>query len=263
MFTVNRVQDKSALVTGGASGLGKEIATLLVKEGAQVTISDVSKEAGELVAKEIGASYLHHDVADESRWKDVLEIVGKKNSGLDILVNNAGIATNTGANDPESTTLDYWNKIFSVNATGVFLGCKYAIPMMRNSGNASIINMSSIAANVATPFLTAYGASKAAVKQLTMSVAVHCAQNQYGIRCNSVHPGQIMTPMLQGLFADVTATANLPDLAVREEFKKKIPLGEFGTPEDIAYAVLYLASDESRHVTGAQFAVDGGMSTNP
>lgn len=260
---MGRVKNKRVLVTGGASGLGKAIATLLVNEGAKVTITDVSRDSGISVAKEIGAQFLYQDVTDETAWQEIISSVAKEHGGLDVLVNNAGIATNTGANDPENASLESWNRVFSVNAASVFLGCKYAIAEMRKSGNASIINMSSIAANVATPFLTAYGASKAAVKQLTMSVAVHCAQNRYGIRCNSVHPGQIMTPMLEALFDEVAETANLPGDAVQNEFLQKIPLGEFGTPEDIAFAVLYLASDESRHVTGAQFAVDGGMSTNP
>ncbi len=176
-----------------------------------------------------------------------------------MLVNNAGIGENSAANDPESTALDDFSRIYSVNAGGVFLGCKHAIPAMRESGGGSIINMSSIAALVATPFLTSYGASKAAVRQLTMSVAAHCAARGDRIRCNSVHPGQIMTPMLEGLFSDVADAHGQSAEFMRSEFLKQIPLGEFGEPDDVAYQVLFLASDESKHVTGTRMLVDGGM----
>jgi len=147
----------------------------------------------------------------------------------------------------------------AVNAGGVFLGCKNAIPLMAQSGGGSIINMSSIAALVATPFITAYGASKAAVCQLSKSVAIHCAEQRNGIRCNSVHPGQIITPMLEGLFDEMGSTPGLSNELVRNEFLKKIPQGEFGQAEDIANMALFLASNESRHITGQQLVVDGGM----
>ena len=147
----------------------------------------------------------------------------------------------------------------SVNTDGVFLGCKYAIPAIRDSGGGAIINMSSIAALVSTPFLTAYGASKAAVAQLTKSVAIHCAEKGYRIRCNSVHPGQVSTPMHDSLLSDVARAAEMSVEQVREMFLSKIPLGEFGTPEDIAEGVLYLASDAGKHVTGQELVIDGGM----
>ncbi len=256
---MGRVQGKTVIVTGGASGLGKATAAMLVREGADVTLTDIDSQAGEAAAAELGARFLQHDVTDENAWREIVASTVSGSGGLDVLVNNAGIGESSGANDPENTVLEDFSRIFAVNAGGVFLGCKHAIPAMRDSGGGSIVNISSVAALVPTPFLTSYGASKAAVRQLTMSVAAHCAARGYGIRCNSVHPGQIRTPMLEGLFSDVAEAQGLGSTAIEAEFLKQIPLGEFGEPEDVAYQVLFLASDESKHVTGARFVVDGGM----
>jgi 3(or 17)beta-hydroxysteroid dehydrogenase len=260
---VDRLANKVALVTGAASGLGQAIATRFVAEGARVMISDINVAAGERVARELGARFITQDVSDEAVWKTVLDETVQAYGELHILVNNAGIEDSGNAGDPENTTMASWQGIMAVNAGGVFLGCKHAIPVIRSSGGGSIVNMSSIAALVATPFITAYGASKAAVRQLTMSVALHCAENAYNIRCNSVHPGQIMTPMLQNLFTNAAKKAGTsPDL-IQSEFLKRIPLGNFGEPDDIANSVLFLASDESKHITGEQLVVDGGMNMNP
>ncbi len=260
---VDRLADKVALVTGAASGLGRAIAARFVAEGASVMISDINIEAGEAVARELNARFIPHDVSDEAGWKTVLDETVQAFGDLHILVNNAGMEDSGNAEDPENTTLASWERIMAVNAGGVFLGCKYAIPVIRSSGGGSIVNMSSIAALVATPFITAYGASKAAVRQLTMSVALHCAENGYNIRCNSVHPGQIMTPMLQKLFANTANKTGLSSDAIQAEFLKRIPIGNFGEPDDIAASVLFLASDESKHITGEQLVVDGGMNLNP
>ena len=260
---MDRLANKVALVTGAASGLGRAIATRFVEEGARVMISDINAEAGETVARELGALFIAHDVSDEAAWKTVLDETIQAYGELHILVNNAGMEDSGNAGDPENTTLASWERIMAVNAGGVFLGCKYAIPVIRSSGGGSIINMSSIAALVATPFITAYGASKAAVRQLTMSVALHCAENGYNIRCNSVHPGQIMTPMLQKLFTTTAAKAGISPAVMQAEFLKRIPLGNFGEPDDIANSVLFLASAESKHITGEQLVVDGGMNLNP
>lgn len=257
-----RVTGKVALVTGGASGLGLAIAALLVREGAITIITDIQNNIGGEEAEKVGAIFMQQDVADEDRWKEILKEIFEKYGRLDILVNNAAISGSVLGLDPETTTLDEWQKIQKVNGDSVFLGCKYAIDYMRQSGGGSIVNLSSIAALVATPFITAYGASKAAVRQLTMSVAMHCATTGSKVRCNSVHPGQIRTPMLENLFAETATLMEVSQADVEEKFLERIPLGEFGEPDDIAYMVLFLASDEAKHVTGGQFVVDGGMQLN-
>lgn len=257
-----RVVDKVALVTGGASGLGLAIAALLVREGAITIITDIQDDQGRLGAEKIGADFLKQDVTNEARWQQILSQVYQKYGRLDILVNNAGISGNIRGANPETTTLEEWQSLQKVNGDSVFLGCKYAINYMRKVGGGSIINMSSIAALVATPFITPYGASKAAVRQLSMSVAMHCAATGSKVRCNTVHPGQIRTPMLENLFAETAHQMGVPQEAVEEKFLEMIPLGEFGEPDDIAYMVLFLASDEAKHVTGGQFVVDGGMQLN-
>lgn len=260
---MGRVAGKTAIVTGAASGLGRATAAMLVHEGASVTITDINREGGQEAAAEIGARFISQDVTDEAGWGALMAEVSGQGGGLDILVNNAGIGEGLGASDPEATTLEDWNRVMTVNAGGVFLGCKHAIPVMRDSGGGAIVNLSSVAALVATPFITAYGASKAAVRQLTMSVALHYAQRGYGIRCNSIHPGQIRTPMHDGLCDDIATQAGVSADDIRAELLKKIPLGEFGQADDVAHAVLYLASDDARHVTGEQLVVDGGMNLNP
>lgn len=254
-----RVAGKTAIVTGGASGLGKAIAHLLAAEGARVLVTDVQEAAGQTVAKEIGGVFLLQDVSDEKRWNEVVAEAERRFGALDILVNNAGVGDGLEAVNPENTPLEQWRRINRINGEGVFLGCKAAIPAMRRAGGGSIVNMSSIAALVGTPFLTAYGASKAAVRQLTMSVALHCAQDGSRVRCNSVHPGQICTPMLENLFKEAARQSNASQRDVEAQFRSRIPMGEFGAPEDVAYGVLYLASDESRYVTGAHLMIDGGM----
>jgi len=256
---MNRVQDKIVIVTGGASGLGLATVETLLREGAQVTLTDIDQEAGLRAARELGCVFFHQDVTDEDGWRTLVAQTVSNHGGLDVLVNNAGIGEGKGPSDLENATLADFKLIYNVNTCGTFLGCKYAIEAMRGSGGGSIINISSIAALVPTPFIAAYGASKAAVRQLTMSVAAHCAEKGYGIRCNSIHPGQILTPMLEGLFRDTAAAHQVGEDVIRGEFLKKIPLGEFGEPADIAHMALFLASDESRHITGAQMLVDGGM----
>ncbi|NOZ43062.1 MAG: glucose 1-dehydrogenase [Alphaproteobacteria bacterium] len=255
-------QEKVAIVTGGASGIGLATATLLVQRGATTIITDIVAKRGTQAAGKTGAEFMPQDVTDEAGWQNILNEIYQKYGRLDILVNNAGIPGNISGADPEATPLAEWQKLQRVNSSSVFLGCKHAIDYMRRSGGGSIINLSSIAALIATPFITPYGASKAAVRQLTMSVAMHCATTGSKVRCNSVHPGQIRTPMLDYMFAEIASQTGTPQEAVEQTFLERIPVGEFGEPDDIAHMVVFLASDEAKHITGGQFVVDGGMQLN-
>lgn len=246
---MGRVQDKIALVTGGASGLGKADAKMLAAEGARVIITDLDPK-GAAVAEEIGHGclFLQHDVCDEARWQEVLDAVKRQFGGLDILVNNAGIVAMA---DPEQTTLAEFRKVNAVMSEGVFLGCKYAIPLMRQSGGGSIVNMSSVASHLGYPIFFAYSAAKGAVRAMTKSIAVHCQAHDMKIRCNSIHAGAIETPMVQQAEGRAGMSKDIP--------KGVLPADAVGAPEDVAYMVTYLASDESRFVTGAEFIIDNGL----
>lgn len=256
---VNRLSGKIAVITGGAQGLGAGIATVLAREQAIVIITDLNQQTGETTAQRLGIHFRRHDVTSEPEWRELLGAIEAEFGGLDILVNNAGIPGAGRTQDPEHATLDDWQRVHRVNGDGVFLGCKHAIPVMRRRSGGSIVNLSSIAAVRPTPFITPYGASKAGVLQLTRSVARYCAETQSGIRCNAVLPGQIRTPMHDAMVAAIAARTNADADAVRGEFLKKIPMGTFGAPEDVGHAVLYLASDEAKYVTGISLVVDGGM----
>jgi 3(or 17)beta-hydroxysteroid dehydrogenase len=251
MNRMSRVADKVVLVTGAGSGIGRATAVLLANEGATVIVSDINRAGGLETVQQIGgkARFEEHDTAQEADWKRIIDGILAREGKLNGLVNNAGIAGPFPATF-ETETVEQWQKILSINVQGVFLGCKYSVPALRQSGGGSIVNTSSLAALVGTPDLSAYGASKGAVRQFTKTVAMDCARKGYKVRCNSVHPGIIMTPMGQGI---------LPDEKKRERMRKHIPLGEFGAPEDIAYGILYLISDESRFVTGTELVIDGGM----
>lgn len=257
--SAGRVAGKISLVTGGATGLGRAIAALLVNQGATTIITDVQESLGQKTAKEIGAAFMPQDVSAEAQWQSILGSIKSDYGRLDILVNNAGISGPIENADPETTSLADWRKLQEVNSQSVFLGCKHVIPLMREGGGGSIINISSIAALVATPFIAAYGASKATVRQYTKSVALHCATTGSKIRCNSVHPGQIKTAMHDKLISETARLTGVSAAEANQQFLSLIPYGEYGEPDDIAYAVLYLASDEAKHVTGIQMVVDGGM----
>lgn len=254
-----RVSGRVALVTGAAKGLGLAIAARLREEGAQVVMTDIDP-AGQTEAEAIGATFVVQDVSSEEGWIDMKARVDKAFGALHILVNNAGIEGRSGApRDPEGTSLADWNAIFAVNTAGTFLGCKHMIPLIGASGGGSIVNLSSVAALVPTPFLIAYGASKAAIQQFTTSVALHGARSGAGIRCNSVHPGQVRTPMLSNLFGTMAAEQGVSVEQLIEGFvATNIPLGRLQEPIDIANLVLFLASDESRYITGQAIACDGG-----
>jgi NAD(P)-dependent dehydrogenase (short-subunit alcohol dehydrogenase family) len=250
-----RVAGKVALITGAGMGLGRAAAILLATEGARIAVTDIDGTAGaETVARiaEAGgeAAFFPHDVTDPDQWQNVLRAAEERFGRLDVLVNNAGIAI---AKTIEETTLDDWRRTMAVNADGVFLGCKYAIPAMRRAGGGSIVNLSSIDGIIGEADLAAYCASKGAVRTLTKAVAVHCAEQRYGIRCNSIHPGYIWTPQTENYLRDLGRLEEERDKALRRH-----PLGTLGEPKDIAYMVLYLASDESKFVTGAEMVVDGG-----
>lgn len=249
-----RVAGKVIIVTGAASGIGRATASLLAREGATVVMTDVSAEAGQKLAQELGSPhvFLKHDVSDEQQWKSVIGETLKRFGKLNGLVNNAGVSGPVPANSIETETLETWRKINSVNLEGVFLGCKHAVPAIRDAGGGAIVNISSLAAMVATHQIPAYGAGKAGVRQLTKSVAMHCAFKGYKIRCNSIHPGVIVTPMGESMFKG--------DEREKMKYLRSIPLKTFGEPIDIGYGVLYLISDESKFVTGAEFIIDGGAS---
>jgi 3(or 17)beta-hydroxysteroid dehydrogenase len=245
-----RLAGKVAIVTGGGSGIGAAIVRRFRREAARVVVADIDLPAAEAIAAEPGAEAIAvaHDVRDEAAWRELIGRCEARFGGLHVLVNNAGIVGPDGQ-DPERLTLDAWQAVVAVDAEGVFLGCKTAIPAIARAGGGAIVNISSIAALRPTPGLVAYGAAKAAVRQLTQSVALYCARNRLRIRCNSIHPGIVRTPMFEAAF----------DEAERRRRTDEVPLGRLGEPEDIAEAVLFLASDESSYITGAKLIVDGGI----
>lgn len=260
---MSRLENKTALVTGGAAGLGRCIAQRLALEGARVVITDVQSGAGELAAAQSGFGFLQHDVRDEEQWARVVDKVEAEFSHVDILVNNAGVLGPTDAVTPENTPLSSWRVVFSINVEGVFLGCRAVIPAMRRAGGGCIINIVSIAGLLATPHRTAYGASKAAVRQLTKSVAQYCAEERLNIRCNSVHPGNVWTALWDSDAENTARTRGIPVEVVRAEMKAQgssaSPLGEFVRPEAIAAAVAFLASEDAKYMTGVELVVDGGV----
>ena len=250
---MDRLRDKVALITGGASGLGRGIAQRFVEEGAHTLISDVDVAGAERVAQEFGAEFEQHDVALEADWERVIGAVLTRFGRLDVLVNNAGIFTSCPVDE---TSLDDWQRVLDVNLTGVFLGCKHGIRTMKANPagpSGSIINLSSVVGLRGQLGGSAYSASKGGVRLLTKTVALENAP--VGIRCNSIHPGVIDTPIMEPLFA---AAAD-PDV-LRRRIEKTLPMGYMGDPaRDIGNMAVYLAADESLYITGAEMVVDGGM----
>ncbi len=250
---MKRLEGKTALVTGGASGLGAGIARRFVEEGARVLISDINDAAAQAKAADIGAGWLHQDVASEGEWQRIIGEVLTSFERLDVLVNNAGIFTSCPVDE---TPLEQWQQVLAVNLTGVFLGCKHGVRAMKaNPGGAggSIINLSSVVGLRGQLGGAAYGASKGGVRLLTKTVALENAA--LGIRCNSIHPGVIDTPIMDPIFAAAPDPA-----ALRSRIEGSLPIGYMGdAATDIGNMAVYLAADESRYVTGAEMVVDGGM----
>jgi len=244
-----RLENKVALISGGARGMGAVEAKLFTTEGAKVVIGDVLEEDGRRTEAEINEAggeclFVPLDVTSEAAWQDAVQAAVRRFGKLDILVNNAGIYRTELV---EETSSELWDQVMEINAKGVFLGTKHAIPEMRNAGGGSIVNISSVAGLVGDYISAAYASSKGAVRLLTKSTAIQHAKE--GIRCNSVHPGTIETPMT----ADM-----LVDPQYRQDRMERTPLLRLGTAQDVAYGVLYLASDESSFVTGSELVIDGG-----
>lgn len=248
-----RLQEKSALITGGARGIGAAIARAFIAEGARVVIADVDVGAGEALATAIGATFFEMDVASQTDW-DRLALAFPV---MDVVVNNAGITgfeDGPGPHDPENATLEEWHRVHAVNLDGTFLGCRYAIRAMRAKGAGSIINMSSRSGIVGIPGAAAYASSKAAIRNHTKSVALYCAQQGMNIRCNSIHPAAILTPMWEALIGDG------PDKEARKAaMVADTPLKRFGTVEEVAAIAVLLASDEATYMTGSEVHLDGGL----
>ena len=245
-----RLAGKVALISGGARGMGAAEARLFAREGARIVVGDILDAEGKAVEAEVNAQggqavFVHLDVTREAEWEQAVALAVSRFGKLNVLVNNAGIG---GASRVEDTTAEAWDRVLAVNAKGVFLGTKAAIPAMRQAGGGSIVNISSqlglVGMDDSSP---QYTASKGAVRLLTKTTALQYARE--GIRCNSVHPGPIVTPMTEQRRAEPT---------VYQRMLSRIPLGRYGEPDEVAYAVLYLASDESSFVTGSELVIDGG-----
>lgn len=257
---MNRVANKMVIITGASLGLGAASARMLAKEGAAVVLADVKDEEDQALRKSIEAAgaevlYVHHDVASEQSWQSLVECTMARFGRVDVLVNNAGVAASAA---PEEQTLEQWRWLMSINLDGVFLGTKHAILAMKAhppEHGGSIINLSSIEGLVGDPQLGAYNASKGGVRLYTKSVALYCARAGLDIRVNSIHPGYIWTPMVENYLRSQEGG----DMAARRrEIAAMHPVGHIGEPDDIAYGVVYLASNESKFVTGAELVIDGG-----
>lgn len=254
-----RVAGKQALITGAAGGLGEAMAWMLAREGAKVAVTDVNLPGAQALAEAInaevpGSTFAYaHDVTDEEAWVSVIDQAAAAMGGLSILVNNAGIGGDL--KFVETDTLENWRRVQAVNIESIMLGCKHAMPHLRASAPSSIINISSVAGLAAAPGMGAYNATKAAVWMYTKTIALEAAKGDWNVRCNSVHPVFIKTPILDPFIA----MAGGDEAKAHERLSRGIPMKRIGEPDDVAYCVLYLAADESKFVTGAEFKIDGGM----
>lgn len=252
MVRAERLKGRVALVTGAGSGIGRATARRFADEGAIVIGTDIAVPAASETAAIVGTAgaFLPQDAASEADWSRIESEIRGRFGRLDILFNNAGTS---GPADPETCTLAEWRRVMAVNLDGVFLGCRAGIALMKERGGA-IVNVSSCAAYGGFPLSVHYGASKTAVRQFTKSVALHCAQKGYAIRCNSIHPGPTMTGLMKASIARAPSEAE-----GRARWMAQTPIGRFAEPEEMASLVTWLVSDEATYVTGAEFVSDGGM----
>jgi len=254
--TAGRLSNQVAIVTGATSGLGLAIAQRFLQEGARVILTGIESEEGEAVASALGdkATYLHLDVRQVEDWQHVMATVSADFGRLDALVNNAGV---TLMGSVEDVSIEDFDNSQAINTRGVFLGCRFAIEQMKSLKRGAIVNIASVSAFKPMPELVAYNASKAAVALMTQSIALHCGRSGYGIRCNSINPGVIHTPMLDKVVSQVE-----DGTALMDSYKAMHPIGRIGEPGEIASMAAYLCSDEAGFITGAAFNVDGGLGIN-
>ena len=254
---MQKLNDMLCVVTGGARGIGKAVCEAFLAEGARVVLTDIDTEAGRHAARELGCEWHPLDVASEAEW----DMLAEAFPAIDVLVNNAGITgfeNGPAAHDPENASLAEWHRVHAVNTDGCFLGCRYALRAMKakagSGGTGSIINMSSRSGLVGIPGAAAYAASKAAIRNHTKSVALYAAQQGWQIRCNSIHPAAILTPIWEPMLGDG------PDREARmAALVSDTPLKRFGTVEEVAALCLFLASDDSAYMTGSELTLDGGL----
>jgi NAD(P)-dependent dehydrogenase (short-subunit alcohol dehydrogenase family) len=249
---------KTVLVSGGTAGIGLAIAERALEDGARaVVVTGRDCERGRKAAGCLGgdALYLQQDATDEAGWDAVTDRITERYGHLDVLVNNAGSLGDGDVQDLETVSLDEWRHITAANVESTFLGCRAAIRSMKTNGGGAIVNMSSTAGLLGTPAFVAYGAAKAAIAHLTKSVAVHCARRGYGIRCNCVHPAIVDTSMRDHLIQLYGGDFD----AARTTYLSRVPMSRFGTPAEVAAAVVHLASDESSYCTGAGLVIGGGL----
>ena len=257
----DRLKGKVALITGGASGLGANAAILMAQEGASVVVADIAEDRGKAVADKLGSAghFVKLDVTSEDNWKAAIQETVDKFGALHVLVNSAGIGL---GKTVEDITLEEWRKVHAIDLDGVFMGCKHGVAeIKKHTGKqtgdrlgGSIINISSISGIIAGANMAAYNSAKAGVRLLSKSVALHCAKSGYNIRCNSVHPTFIDTPILDR-YRD-----RFGDEVMRQKLGRQVPIGRLGRPEEVGWVLVFLASDESSFMTGSEVVIDGGIS---
>lgn len=253
-----KLADRIAIITGGGGGIGAATARALAGEGAKVMVTDIVEADVSAVAQEVGGEAYVHDVASEGDWNRIVAEVIDKYGQVDILLNGAGVVGDLSKGAGLDTSLEEWRRIMSINLDGTFLGCKAVTPHMLSRAKGSIINISSIVSFMATAQPLAYGASKAGVQQLTRSIAWIGGQDGAKVRCNSVHPGVIRTPMSDKVISGLARARGISEQEVDQQTTSRVLFGARGEATDVASLILFLASDESSYITGSEFKVDGG-----